>query len=171
MENNHPETTLKDVCFFLSNISDALNAVCDLLDSLVTRVCRLDEVDEPRIRTAFNVHFDHNRGEVNNDPSEFIPGQAMSVSELAARLRTGQLPMIAKDPQYSDEEDIDEDLTFEDPAFDLTDVSDRLSSIATTETSEHRQSYDGDGAAAPQKPQAPIDVDNSSAGSSEVGPS
>lgn len=157
-------------------IADLFERFCDRSDAFFDSLYEIFDkpASGPHIKTALNTDFNPDRGEFNTAPSDFIPGQAMSVSELAARLRTGQLPMIAKDPEYSEEEDLDEDLTFEDPVFDLTDFSDRLASIdyaQTVESSEHRQSYDGDGAAAPKMPQAPIDVDNSSAGSSELNPS
>jgi len=64
-------------------------------------------------------------GEINNDPSETIPGQGYSVVELVAKYQRGQaLGIKNRIPMYPDSEpsfdDIDPTL---DPNFDLSDIT------------------------------------------------
>lgn len=98
-------------------------------------------------------------------PSEFIPGQAMSVTELAARWRTGQLFTSVHHPIFDEDEfenasDFDEDMRV-DPLTTVTRITEVVNSGNNDESYDQPSSYDGDDAAAPEEPQASIDVDNS----------
>lgn len=105
---------------------------------------------------------------VCSGPSEFIPGQAMSVTELANRWRTGQLFTSTHELVFDEDENNESSLFDDDMRVDpLTTVTGLQQMIKDgmsdrTESYDQSQGYAGDGAAAPQEPQAPIDGDNPS---------
>ena len=75
-----------------------------------------------RFITAFDYDPTINQGEINEQPSETIEGQALTVTEVLIRFSRGTLPDI-QFPTYFDEyEDFDADDPTLRPDFDLSDT-------------------------------------------------
>jgi len=75
-----------------------------------------------RFITAFNYDPTIHKGEINEQPSETIEGQALTVTEVLTRFSRGTLPNI-QFPTYFDEvEDFDADDPTLRPDFDLSDT-------------------------------------------------
>lgn len=74
-----------------------------------------------RFRTKYN--YTGSQGEVNDQPSETIHGQALTVRELLLNYTRGVLPPISKTPQYSGTDDFDDFDPTQSPDFDLADAT------------------------------------------------
>lgn len=77
---------------------------------------------ETRFITAFNYDPKIHKGEINEQPSETIEGQALTVTEVLIRFSRGTLPNIQFPTYYDDVEDFDADDPTLRPDFDLSDT-------------------------------------------------
>lgn len=59
--------------------------------------------------------------EVNNEPSETIPDQSLTIKEILQRFKAGTLPPIQKETYFEDDPDIDNPDPMYRPDFDLVD--------------------------------------------------
>lgn len=75
-----------------------------------------------RFITAFNYDPSLNKGEINEQESETIQGQALTVTEVLTRFSRGTLPNIQFPTYYDDVEDFDADDPTLRPDFDLSDT-------------------------------------------------
>jgi len=72
--------------------------------------------------TAFNYDPTIHKGEINEQPSETIEGQALTVTEVLVRFSRGTLPNIQFPTYYDEVEDFDADDPTLRPDFDLSDT-------------------------------------------------
>ena len=72
--------------------------------------------------TAFNYDPSINKGEINNQKSETIQGQSLTVTEVLIRYSRGTLPNIQFPTYYDEVEDFDADDPTLRPDFDLSDT-------------------------------------------------
>lgn len=73
-----------------------------------------------------NAIYKQFKGETNSLPSETIPGDSLTMQEIFRRFATGTLPRISKQPQYLEEDEIENQLNtdsyFDGKSPDLTDI-------------------------------------------------
>lgn len=113
------------------------------------------EEKKPRFRTAYNFKLDKSDLEPGGGVSVCVPGEAMTIAEIARRFASGITDNIARKPVYEDESrgelgfgDVDET---RDPAFDLADVTEiqddiksRLSKAKSRKAKEQSDDNDQD---------------------------
>lgn len=75
-----------------------------------------------RFITAFDYDPSIHKGEINNEPSQTIEGQALTVTEVLIRYSRGTLPNIQFPTYYDEVEDFDADDPTLRPDFDLSDT-------------------------------------------------
>ncbi|QXP44138.1 MAG: hypothetical protein [Arizlama microvirus] len=85
----------------------------------------------PTITYQNTYNYLNHPGEINNDESETIPGQAYEVEDILRRFTAGQPLNISNNiPQYVGSENFDDIDPTMDPNFDITDVEEITNQIA-----------------------------------------
>ena len=66
----------------------------------------------------------------NNEPSETVPDQSYTISEIITRFTGGILPNITRDVSYDDEPTFESDDITRRPDFDIVDAMETLESLS-----------------------------------------
>lgn len=98
----------------------------------------MNQKEYPKVINYLEYDFTSQLGEINQEESVTVPGQAFTVKEVLLRFNNGTLPNIVQPVYHDDIEDFDNIDPTLDPAFDLVDAENILNDIKNNQTEREK---------------------------------